>query len=80
MEVYVHTICVSTSKFLISWFYDSIANLVGSDQSNVISGIDGSINVIKIKSVGSGGTNGTHTKLMRGDGQAVCFRSIGSAL
>ena len=42
----------------------------GSDQSNVISAaVDGSINVIKIKSAGSGGTNGTHTNVpIRGDG------------
>ena len=46
----------------------------GSDQSNVISAaVDGSIDVIKIKS-GSGGTNGTHTNIpIRGDGTGgVC--------
>ena len=47
----------------------------GSDQSNVISAaVDGSIDVIKIKSVGSGGTNGTHTNIpIRGMVQAVLF-------
>ena len=47
----------------------------GSDQSNVISAaVDGSIDIIKIKSAGSGGTNGTHTNIpIRGDGTGgVC--------
>ena len=41
-----------------------------SDQSNVISAaVDGSIDIVKIKSGGSGGTNGTHTGIaIRGDG------------
>ena len=42
----------------------------GSDQSNVISAaVDGSIDIVKIKSGGSGGTNGTFTSVpIRGDG------------
>ena len=42
----------------------------GSDQSNVISAaVDGSIDVVKIKTGGSGGTNGTFTSIpIRGDG------------
>ena len=50
------------------------SEILGSDQSNVISArVDGSIDVIKIKSVVSGGTNGTHTNIIRGDGTGgVC--------
>ena len=42
----------------------------GADQSNVISAaVDGSIDIIKIKTAGSGGTNGTFTNIpIRGDG------------
>ena len=42
----------------------------GTDQSNVISAaVDGAIDIIKIKSAGSGGSNGTHTNIdIRGDG------------
>ena len=42
----------------------------GSDQSNVISAaVDGSIDIVKIKSPGSGGTNGSFTNVpIRGDG------------
>ena len=41
-----------------------------ADQSNVISAaVDGSIDVVKIKSAGSGGTNGTFTSIsIKGDG------------
>ena len=51
----------------------------GSDQSNVISAaVDGSIDVIKIKSAGSGGANGTHTNIpIRGDGTGgVCSVTV----
>ena len=42
----------------------------GSDQANVISAaVDGSLDVVKIKTPGSGGTNGTFTGIpIRGDG------------
>ena len=42
----------------------------GTGQSNVISAaVDGAIDIIKIKTAGSGGTNGTHTNIdIRGDG------------
>jgi len=44
----------------------------GTDQSNVISAaVDGAIDIIKIKSAGSGGSNGTFTNIdIRGDGTA----------
>ena len=44
----------------------------GSGQSNVISAaVDGKIDIIKIKSPGSGGTNGTFTNIdIKGDGSA----------
>ena len=35
----------------------------------ISSGIDGAVNIVKIKTVGSSGTNGTHTGIaIRGDG------------
>jgi hypothetical protein len=50
-----------------------------TDQSNVISAaVDGAIDVIKIKSAGSGGTNGTFTGIaIRGDGSGgVCSVTV----
>ena len=55
----------------------------GSDQSNVISAaVDGSIDIIKIKSAGSGGTNGTFTNIpIRGDGSGgVCSVTVAGGL
>ena len=62
---------------LILWQYRQTLS-PGSDQSNVISvAVDGSINVIKIKSNGSGGTNGTHTNVpIRGDGTGGVCSSV----
>ena len=64
MEIYVHFICFTTSKLFIYRFYGSCNKLNG-----IISAVDGAVNIVKIKTAGSGGADGTHTNIdIRGDG------------
>ena len=69
---YMYTLSAAQqSNFLSTDFMAVTENGSASgDQSNVISAaVDGSIEVVKIKAAGSGGTNGTHTGVaIRGDG------------
>ena len=69
---YMYTLSAAQqSNFLSTDFMAVTENGSASgDQSNVISAaVDGSIEVVKIKAAGSGGTNGTHTGIaIRGDG------------
>ena len=69
---YMYTLSAAQQASFLSVDFMAVSpnSSPGSDQSNVISAaVDGSINVIKIKSAGSGGTNGTHTNVpIRGDG------------
>ena len=69
---YMYTLSASQqSNFLSTDFMAVTSNSSASgDQSNVISAaVDGSIDVVKIKSAGSGGTAGTFTNIpIRGDG------------
>ena len=69
---YMYTLSAAQqSNFLSTDFMAVTENgSASSDQSNVISAaVDGSIDIVKIKAAGSGGTNGTHTGIaIRGDG------------
>ena len=69
---YMYTLSAAQqSNFLSTDFMAVTENAsASSDQSNVISAaVDGSIDIVKIKAAGSGGTNGTHTGIaIRGDG------------
>ena len=69
---YMYTLSASQqSNFLSTDFMAVTSNSSASgDQSNVISAaVDGSIDIVKIKAGGSGGTNGTFTGVnIRGDG------------
>ena len=69
---FMYTLSASQqSNFLSTDFMAVTSNASASgDQSNVISAaVDGSIDIIKIKAGGSGGTNGTFTGVnIRGDG------------
>jgi hypothetical protein len=69
---YMYTLSAAQqSNFLSTDFMAVTENgSASADQSNTISAaVDGSIDVVKIKAAGSGGTNGTHTGIaIRGDG------------
>ena len=69
---YMYTLSAAQqSNFLSTDFMAITENAsASSDQSNTISAaVDGSIDVVKIKAAGSGGTNGTHTGIaIRGEG------------
>ena len=69
---YMYTLSAAQqSNFLSTDFMAVTENAsASSDQSNVISAaVDGSIDIVKIKAAGSGGTNGTHAGIaIRGEG------------
>ena len=69
---YMYTLSAAQQANFLSTDFMAVSpnSSPGSDQSNVISvAVDGSIDIIKIKSGGSGGTNGTFTNVpIRGDG------------
>ena len=78
---YMYTLSASQqANFLSTDFMAVTTNAnAATDQSNVISAaVDGAIDVIKIKSAGSGGTNGTFTGIaIRGDGSGgVCSVTV----
>ena len=64
MEVYVHFISSAQANFLSTDFMGVSSNSTVSNAA-----VDGAINIVKIKTGGTGGTNGTYTNIpMRGDG------------
>ena len=64
MEIYVHVICSEQSNFLSTDFMAVSTNV--SVSTNVV---DGAIDIVKIKTGGSGGNDGTFTNIpIRGDG------------
>jgi len=69
---YMYTLSAAQQSNFLSTDFMAIATNAnaGTDQLNVISNaVDGAIDIIKIKSVGSGGTNGTFSNIpIRGDG------------
>ena len=78
---YMYTLSASQqANFLSTDFMAVTTNAnAATDQSNVISAaVDGALDVIKIKSAGSGGTNGTFTGIaIRGDGSGgVCSVTV----
>jgi hypothetical protein len=78
---YMYTLSAAQqANFLSTDFMAVTTNAnAATDQSNVISAaVDGAIDVIKIKSAGSGGTNGTFTGIaIRGDGSGgVCSVTV----
>ena len=78
---YMYTLSAAQqANFLSTDFMAVTTNAnAATDQSNVISAaVDGAIDVIKIKSAGSGGTNGTFTGIaIRGDGSSgVCSVTV----
>jgi hypothetical protein len=78
---YMYTLSAAQqSNFLSTDFMAVTTNAnAATEQSNVISAaVDGALDVIKIKSAGSGGTNGTFTGIaIRGDGSGgVCSVTV----
>ena len=78
---YMYTLSAAQqANFLSTDFMAVTTNAnAATDQSNVISAaVDGAIDIIKIKSAGSGGTNGTFTGIaIRGDGSSgVCSVTV----
>ena len=78
---YMYTLSAAQqANFLSTDFMAVTTNAnAAADQSNVISAaVDGAIDIIKIKSAGSGGTNGTFTGIaIRGDGSSgVCSVTV----
>ena len=78
---YMYTLSAAQqANFLSTDFMAVTTNAnAATDQSNVISAaVDGAIDIIKIKSAGSGGTNGTFTGIaIRGDGSGgVCSVTV----
>ena len=78
---YMYTLSAAQqANFLSTDFMAVTTNAnAATDQSNVISAaVDGAVDVIKIKSAGSGGTNGTFTGIaIRGDGSGgVCSVTV----
>ena len=78
---YMYTLSAAQqANFLSTDFMAVTTNAnAATDQSNVISAaVDGALDVIKIKSAGSGGTNGTFTGIaIRGDGSGgVCSVTV----
>ncbi len=69
---YMYTLSAAQQSNFLSIDFMAVSpnSSPGSDQSNVISAaVDGSIDIIKVKSGGSGGTNGTFTNVgISGDG------------
>jgi hypothetical protein len=69
---YMYTLSAAQQSNFLSTDFMAIATNAnaGTDQLNVISNaVDGAIDIIKIKSAGSGGTNGTFSNIpIRGDG------------
>ena len=66
MEIYVHTICFTTNKFLINRFYGTFQQIQQFHPLLLMA-----VNIVKIKTAGSGGTNGSHTSVaIRGDGSS----------
>ena len=78
---YMYTLTAAQqTNFLSTDFMAVTENAsAATGQSNVISAaVDGAIDIIKIKSAGSGGTNGTHTGIaIRGDGSGgICSVTV----
>ena len=71
---YMYTLSAAQqANFLSTDFMAVTTNAnAATDQSNVISAaVDGALDIIKIKSAGSGGTNGTYSSIpIRGDGSS----------
>ena len=61
---YMYTLTASQQANFLSTDFMAVTT-----NSTVSSAVDGAVNIVKIKSAGSGGTNGTHTNIdIRGDG------------
>ena len=56
-NIYVHSFASEQSNFLSTDF------MAVSTNSSISSNVSGAIDVVKIKTVGSGGADGTHTNI-----------------
>ena len=75
---YMYTLSASQQANFLSTDFMAVA----TDSTVSSASIDGAIDVIKIKTAGSGGTNGTHTGIaIRGDGSGgVCSVTVAGGL
>jgi hypothetical protein len=75
---YMYTLSASQQANFLSTDFMAVA----TDSTVSSAAIDGAIEIIKIKSAGSGGTNGTHTGIaIRGDGTGgVCSVTVAGGL